>query len=331
MDFLTALTCGPFWYYNAAALALLALQAGILILNQRKGQRLEEFRPVFWSWVFLVGIAIPAVLLGHETFVLVVALLALFASKEFARATGLYGDWIFTGLVYLGILAVNLVAMWAARQGESWRGWGYEAFMAAPIYGVALLCLVPVFRNRADGMLQRVALAVMAFVYFGYFLAHLSLLAGIPKREVNGVEQREVYSYVFFMLYGTASADLVGWLAHRKIGKHPLAGRIAPEPSWESVAASLAWSCLWCFAWQFTLPATFGWPALLIAAGLFGIMGPLGDLVMRYVLTDLGLKSQAEESQYAPFRALGHLNRLIFVAPLFFRLVHFFDPQVLKP
>jgi len=50
---------------------------------------------------------------------------------------------------------------------------------------------------------------------------------------------------------------------------------------------------------------------------------------MHYILRDLGLKPPAGD--YVPFVALGHLHRLIFVAPLFFRVVHWFVPNLLQP
>src|SRR5207248_1201655 len=123
----------------------------------------------------------------------------------------------------------NFVAVWP----------GYDVFMATPIYAVAALCLLPVLRNRAEGMLPRVALSVMAFVYFGYFLAHLSLLAGLPAPQV--------YAYLFFVLYGTATTDLASWLVGRWVGRHPVAFHIRADLTWEGLAASLAWAWLWSF------------------------------------------------------------------------------------
>jgi phosphatidate cytidylyltransferase len=298
-----------FWLYSGITAALLAGVWGLLFWWQRRGQRVDEYRRVFWSYVVLAGVSIVAIFLGEEVFAVVVAMAALFACKEFARATGLYEDWMFTGLVYLAIIGVNAVALWP----------GYDGFMATPIYAVALFCLLPVSRNQSEGMLQRVALSVMAFVYFGYFLAHLSLLAG--RSGLAGFPVDAVYPTLFFVLFGTASAELAGWLVHRQLGRHPVVARITPDTTWEGLAASLAWAIVWCFSLGWALPQ-FGWIAMLIAAFLFGIMGPLGDLVMRYVLRDLGLKAPTERTEHVPYLALGHLNRLIFVAPLFFRLIH---------
>jgi CDP-diglyceride synthetase len=174
----------------------------------------------------------------------------------------------------------------------------------------------------------------MAFVYFGYFLAHLSLLFSVTALETQKetAEKLAVVSlqlspgYFFFMLYGTATADLVGWLLGPRLGSHPLAARVSPDTTVERAIVTLAWAFLWSFTLGWTLPQpAFNWIAMLISAILFGIMGPLGDLVMRYILHDLGLTQQADGAEYVPYRALGHLNRLIFVAPLFFRLVRYVE------
>lgn len=311
MTFLHALTSGAFWAYSITAALLLAAAWGLLFWRRRQGQPLDEFWQVFWSWVLWVGLSTAGILLGKEVFALVVALVALFACKEFARATGLYQDWLFTGLVYILIVAVNLVALWP----------GYDVFMASPIYAVALICLLPIAYNRSEGMLQRVALSVMAFVYFGFFLAHLSLLGAASVAAV--------YDYLLLLLYGTATADLAGWLAGRWLGRHPIAVRISSTITWESAGASLAWAALWSFTLGWTLPP-FSEMALLLATLILGIMGPLGDLVMRYIMRDLGLKPLPDSGDHAPYLALGHLYRLIFVAPLFFRLVHWFDPNVVQ-
>lgn len=323
MNVLTVLKSPFFLSYTLAAVLLLAGVWGLLVWGQRRGQRREDYVRIFWTWVVMVAILTPAILLGKEVFALVVALLALFACKEFARATGLYDDWIFTGFVYLAILTVNLVALWP----------GYDVFMATPIYAVAGLCLLPVLRNRAEGMLQRVALSVMAFVYFGYFLAHLSLLAAVTENAADRItHEQDPYGYLFFMLYGTASADLAGWLTGRWLGRHPLAPRISTDLTWERAAASLAWGFLWSFTLGWTLPQPqFSWVAMLFSAIIFGLLGPLGDLVMRYILRDLGLKGSLETGDLLPYLALGHLHRLIFVAPLFLRVVHWFDPGLFQP
>jgi phosphatidate cytidylyltransferase len=316
-----------FWAYAVSAGVLLAAAWAVLFLWKQQ-ENLADLRRVFWTWVGLVAVTTLAILLGKEVFALAIALLSVLACREFARVTGLYEDWTFTGLVYVAILGVNLVALWP----------GYDVFMATPIYAVAALCVLPVVRNRTEGMLQRVALSVMAFVYFGYFLAHLSLLYAVTEdralaAQAAGARENDVYGYIFFLIYGTATADLAGWLAGRWIGGHALAPRISGSATWERLGVSLAWGLLWSFTLGRTLPEPhFTGVAMLLSGILFGVMGPLGDLVMRYVLHDLSLKAQAPSgSELVPYLALEHLNRFIFVAPLFLRLVHWFHRDLFQP
>jgi phosphatidate cytidylyltransferase len=317
MSFLDALATPYFWAYALSAAVLLAAAGAALFWLQRRGQRRDDLWRLFSSWVLLVGTVVLGVLLGHEGFVFVVVLVSLFACHDFARATGLYEDWLFTGLVYLSILAVNGVALWATRGRAD--AYGYDAFMATPIYGVAALCVLPLVRNRSEGMLPRVALAVMAFVYFAYFLAHLSLLAGFFALP-------EVVGYVFFVTFGCGVTGLASDLADRALGRHPIAPGISPEKTWEGAVVALAVAFVWSFSlgWTFT---DFGWRPMLLSAVLFGVVGPVGDLVMRYAHRGLRLEGPAAVSAVDPAAALDHVSRLIFVAPLFFRVVHVFvDP-----
>src|SRR5207248_1116543 len=112
MNFTTVLKDPFFLSYTISAAVLLAAAWGALTYLQRPGPRRDDDFRIFWTWVVMVGLITLGILLGKEVFALLVALLALFACKEFARATGLYDDWIFTGCVYLAIVIVNLVALW---------------------------------------------------------------------------------------------------------------------------------------------------------------------------------------------------------------------------
>jgi predicted CDP-diglyceride synthetase/phosphatidate cytidylyltransferase len=316
MTFQQALISPHFWGYSIGAGAALAAAWALLFLARLRGHRLAEGWHLFWSWVVYAGTAIPAVLLGHEVFAGVLIFVSLLGCREFARATGLYADWLFTAVVYLAILAVNGVALWAARltDGGLAGNYGYDLFMATPIHAVAILCVLPVLRNRAEGMLPRVALAVMAFVYFGYFLAHLNLLAGL-------FPPAEVYGYVFFLLFGAGTTALAGDLADRRRGRRPIASRISSAKTWEGAAASLLWACVWSFGLGWTC-GHFTWLTMLLCVGIFGVMGPLGDLALGFVLRDTSLHATQEPAPALSSLTLNHLNRLVFVTPLFFRAVH---------
>jgi phosphatidate cytidylyltransferase len=316
MHYLTAPQDPYFWVLTALVSGCLAVAWGVLIWVVPRGRLVDDLRKLFWSWVVLAGVLTPAVLVGGAVFALVLASAAILACREFARATGLYEDWFFTGLVYLAILGVNAVAMIPN---------GYDPFMATPIYAIALFCVLPVVRNRSEGMLQLVALSVMGFVYFGFFLAHLSLLAASSDPHVS--------RYLLFVIYGAASAGLAGRLVHRWYGKHPMLTRISKDTSWEGAGAASGWAFLWCFTlgwWTFSAHDS-AWIILLVSGVLFGPVNLLGELALRYIERDFGVKPQYEGVDFSPSLTLDHLHRLLFTAPLFFRLLHWFLPELLKP
>src|SRR5205823_1767562 len=97
-----------------------------------------------------------------------ITLLSIFGFKEFARATGLYRERLFVLSVYLSMIAANALAYFGR----------FGLFMVVPMWAVALLTVVPIVRNRTEGMLQAFSLSVLGVVYFGWFLAHLTYLAG---------------------------------------------------------------------------------------------------------------------------------------------------------
>src|SRR5207237_9154435 len=80
--------------------------------------------------------------------------------------------------------------------------------MVVPMWGVALLSLVPIVRNRTEGMLQGFALSVLGIVYFGWFLAHLTYLAlwegglGLVLYVVLATQLNDVIAFMIGKLFG---------------------------------------------------------------------------------------------------------------------------------
>ncbi len=132
------------------------------------------------SWLIMAPLVLGCVWSGRVTVIVFFCFLAGFGFKEFARATGLYRDWWLTGAVYLGILAVGATSL--ARQPhdlEHGTGW-YGLFIVLPVYAVATILLIPIMRNRVQGQLQLVSLAIVGFIYMGWLFGNLAFLVN-PK------------------------------------------------------------------------------------------------------------------------------------------------------
>src|SRR5690606_31039621 len=161
------------------------------------------------------------IFLGRAAAIVFFTAVAIFGFKEFARATGLYRDWVMTSVVYLGIVAAGLLALWTDPE-RGVQGW-YGMFMALPVYAIAAILAVPILRNRVQGQLQILALGIVGFIYFGWMFAHLAFLANA----------RHAYAYLLFILLAVELNDVAAFTFGKLFGRHPLRSNISPGKTWE--------------------------------------------------------------------------------------------------
>ena len=69
------------------------------------------------SWIVMAG-SVSSLFFPGAFPIVGVTLLAIFAFKEFARASGLYRDWWMTGAVYAGIVTVGVASLMSHPHGE---------------------------------------------------------------------------------------------------------------------------------------------------------------------------------------------------------------------
>jgi phosphatidate cytidylyltransferase len=294
-----------FLAYAGLWIALLAA-GGILLAALRaiRGDRpaIRAITTTYRTWWIILPLVAVPLALGREATIAATTLLSLVTFREFGRGTGLGRDWAFTGAVYAAIL---VQAYW------SWIRW-YGMFLVWPIWVVALLLVIPVLRNRAEGMLQHACLAVLGFVYFGWFLGHLGYLANLE----GGL------GYLLFLTLAVSLGDIAAFTAGRLFGRRPLASRISPNKTLEGSIGGLVMAAAVVAASRPAL-AHFGPLQLGLTALLIGVGGQLGDLVISFIKRDLGVKDLG-----AVFPGHGgwldRFDSLIFAAPLFFHLVAYF-------
>jgi len=232
------------------------------------------------TWLVMLPVILGALWLGRLLEVqtgrgaalpwtLLVGAVSLLAFREFARVTGLHRETLFVAVVTGAIVA----------EGASAYLQRYDFFMAAPTWAVLALCLVPIARNRTEGMLQWLALAIVGVVFYGYFLAHLSYLAESPRG----------LGYLLFVVLLTQLNDAMGYLYGKTLGRHRWT-QISPNKTAEGSALALATTILISFAFA---PIAFPWvpPWGVLAAGVIvGLGGQVGDLTMANVKRNVGVK-----------------------------------------
>jgi phosphatidate cytidylyltransferase len=276
----------------------LLLFAGVVLGSLRlAGRNVASPLRTYRGWLIMIPIVLGTLFLGREATILGVTLLAAVGFKEFARATGLYEDWWMTGIVYLAIFALGAVSLVPdPRLGSP--GW-YGFFMASPVFVIALILLVPIVRNRSRGELQKVALAILGFIYFGWMFMHLGFLANTGN----------AYGYLLFLVL--------------MFGKRKLRERISPNKTLAGSVGAIAISLVLPWLLWFSFPHFS--PVLLVLTGLIvGVGGQLGDLVISYIKRDIGIKDMGT-TIHGHGGILDRVDSMIFVAPIFFHMVRWFN------
>ncbi|HWH80127.1 MAG TPA: hypothetical protein VNT76_22265, partial [Candidatus Binatus sp.] len=105
--------------YFLIVLISLAIAGAVLgflrfVLKKETASMFKTYR----SWVFIAGIGFIVVFLGRIPTIVGVTVVAMYAFKEFAHASGLSRDSWMTVAVYAGIITVGIASVISDPRGE---------------------------------------------------------------------------------------------------------------------------------------------------------------------------------------------------------------------
>jgi len=268
----------------------------------------------YWSWILIAAIGFAVVFLGRIPTIVGLTSLALYAFKEFARASGLYRDRWLSGAVCIGILTVGIASLIPDPSGEEpGTGW-YGLFVAMPAFAIGLILLVPILRNRARGELQRISLAIIGFVYIGWMFGHLGFIANA----------RSAYGFICYLIFATGLTDVAAFTFGKIFGRHPLRSEISPNKTWEGALGALGVAMMLPWLLRFSFPF-FGTWQLILTGLIVGIGGQLGDLSISIIKRDIGTKDMAATIP-GHGGILDRIDSLVYVAPLFMHMAEYYCP-----
>jgi len=307
MTFSAAISNDIYLTYVMVIGGLLAVAGLALGLMTALGKNVSSIWKTYRGWLVMAPLVLGTILLGRTATIVGVALLALFGFKEFARATGLYEDWWLTGLVYLAIVILG-VASFVPDPRLGFQGW-FGLFITLPAYVAGAILLVPILRNRANGQLQQVALAILGFLYFGWMFSHLGFLANTTY----------AYGYILYLIFAVEINDIAAFTCGKLFGKHKLRENISPNKTIEGAIGAICVSLLVPWLLWFSFPHFEPWHLIMVGL-VVGIGGQLGDLVISYIKRDIGIKDMGVLIE-GHGGILDRVDSMIFVAPIFFHVI----------
>ncbi|RKK01131.1 phosphatidate cytidylyltransferase [Pseudoroseomonas wenyumeiae] len=296
---------------TGAVLLLAALAIGAMTLL---GRGTPAFRRELWlrygSWLVLLPLMFGPVLLGRVWTIGAVTLLGLLCLGEFARATGLFREYLTTAVVALGIVAVGFAAL------DNW----YRLFVALWPLTTVVILVATIPLDRPAGYIQRNALAIFAFMLLGVGLGHLGYMANDPGYR----------PLVLMLLAAVALNDVAAFTFGKLLGARLFGGRkLVPNTSPnKTVAGALGALCtttaLVAYLGSLIFAGTpMAHPALLLFLGvLVSVAGQCGDLMLSSIKRDIGIKDMGAALP-GHGGIMDRFNSLLLVAPAVFHLINY--------
>jgi phosphatidate cytidylyltransferase len=268
----------------------------------------------YWSWILIAVIGFAVVFSGRISTIAGVTLVAIYAFKEFARASGLDRDTWMTVAVYIGIGAVGMASVMSDPHAIKPGAGCYGFFLAIPAFAIALILLVPILQNRARGELRQISLAIIGFVYIGWMFGHLGFLANT----------RNAYGFICYIIFATALTDVAAFTFGKIVGRHQLRSEISPNKTWEGAVGALAVAMILPWLLRFSFPF-FGLWQLILTGLIVGIGGQLGDLSISVIKRDIGTKDMAATIP-GHGGILDRIDSLVYAAPMFMLMSAYYYP-----
>lgn len=298
----------PIWVGILGMLASL-LGLGIAFMLFRSGKigqpHYIELKKRCLTWAGLIPILFVPIVLGAVPTMLGVGLLSLLCYREYARATGLFRHRLVSAVVVVGILLTTFASI------DNY----YRLFVAVWPITVSLLAAAAVLKDQPSGYIQRVALAIFAFMLFGAGLGHLGFIA-------NDTNYRAILVWI---LLCTELNDVFAYCSGKFFGRKKLCPNTSPNKTVAGALGALllttlltVWVGRYVFAGQ-----PMARPVCLIVVGmLISIAAQFGDLMLSSIKRDLGIKDMAT---VLPGHGglLDRFDSLLFVAPVVFHIVNY--------
>lgn len=255
-----------------------------------------------WIWIS-VGLIVP-ILLGAAWVIAGVFVLSLCCFREFARATGIFREKLIGLSAVLGLCLISFAII------DNYP----RLFFATPILGIGMIAMVTIPQDRPNGFIQRVALGVMGYLFFGFSLGYLALLTIDPLYR----------PLILLLLAGVELNDVFAYCTGRLFGGRKLVPNTSPGKTVAGAMGAMVLTCTLTFVVghyvMFQGTRMDQWHTLLIMGiGISGF-GQFGDLLLSSIKRDIGIK---DLGHVLPGHGglLDRFDSLVIITPMYYHFL----------
>ncbi|HEY8278101.1 MAG TPA: phosphatidate cytidylyltransferase [Bdellovibrionota bacterium] len=292
-----------YWKTAVIVLSTIFISGGVVFFFRDKNYYFISAWASIKSWLFAAPVLFLLFAIPPPGPLIVLTLFAIYGAKAFFQILGMYHRHYFVLICYAGIYGLAACSYYDR----------VDLYNQMPVWLLGLCCLVPLFLNSYDQMIQYISLTLLGFIFLGWSFMHLALLLKFP----SGLYQ------ILYLVTLTEFCDNTNVATSYYLRGPKIFSQIDPKRTYASSAASMALTIALAGLMRFLLPdnAEKYW---LVAGLVASIGGLFGDVTMTALRKDAGVKD------VGPFILgrgdfLQRMDRLIFVAPIYFYVMNYVE------
>ena len=259
-------------------------------------------------WIMLVVIGV-AILLGNTAFIILFALISLFALREFISLLPTRrGDYLPLLVAFYFVIPYQYYLIYI-----NWYGL-YSIFI--PLYVFLLIPIASLKQEDTTHFLERSAKIQWGLMISVFCISHVPALLNLKIKHFSG----EPIWLAIWLIMVVQASDVLQYVCGKLWGKHKVAPILSPSKTVEGLfggillATALGTAMAWLTPFSYYEAAFIG---LVVC-----IFGFLGGLVMSAIKRDRGVKDWGQLIQ-GHGGMLDRIDSICFSAPVFFHILRY--------
>ncbi len=270
-------------------------------ISKVKPNKYLSLQASFISWLVVAPLLFLLSGAPHPVPLVSIVLICIYSAKTFYRMTGMYHRSFFVLSNYAFIFLQSFLIYKKAD---------HSLLHIVPMIYLCFICLIPIFFDQFEHMIQYIGLSLLSFLFFGWGLVHFGLILGLEKG---------IYVALYLIILSEFNEGIYK-LVNLEFGKLKPLKKLAPRSSVEGMLVACALTLVVAWAMRSCLPIRTE-PYWVTAGLIISIFGRIGSLLLTMIRKDLGIKDSGNVFIIGKDDILARVDKLIFVAPIFYYLM----------
>ncbi|MBK0063198.1 MULTISPECIES: phosphatidate cytidylyltransferase [unclassified Acinetobacter] len=295
-----------------ASILVFASSVGF-ILKQRAGERsvsvIDNLNARINAWWVMLIVLAAAILLGKIAFIILFALISLFALREFISLLPTRrGDYFPLLIGFYFVIPYQYYLVYI-----DWYGL-YSIFI--PLYVFLLIPIASLKQEDTTHFLERSAKIQWGLMVCVFCISHVPALLNLKLSDFQG---DKIWLAIWLIMVVQAS-DVLQYICGKLFGKHKVAPILSPSKTIEGLLGGIVLATLLGITMKWLTPFNY-WQAAGIGLTVC-IFGFFGGLVMSAIKRDRGVKDWGQLIQ-GHGGMLDRIDSICFSAPIFFHILRY--------